>query len=242
MLNRGAIVGALLALALSGCGGVDGQAEPTSPAGTPSAQEAPSVTEPGAFPDEPVLREQFDDPASGWPAEGYADGGYRLTLAGEGQILTAAAPVAVEPGSTGAFIEAEVTLLGTNGRAGLFCRGTPDGRTLYAFTIGADGAWALERYEGGAPTTVASDNLPEGIVNPPGEANLLRLICGAGPPGSPASFALTINATPYLTAQDPTSLDPGGASQVGAVVVGQGTGEGAVEAHYDNVAVWIADS
>lgn len=235
MLTVRAVLAVTLALALSGCGDAQQQAVPTT---SPPAQEGPAMADPGAFPDEPVLREEFADPASGWPASGYTDGGYRLALDGDAGIVTASAPLAVEPGNTGVFVEAEVTLLGGNGRAGVLCRGTPDGRTLYAFTIGAGGAWALERYEDGAPELVASDVLPEGIVNPVGEANLLRLICGAGEPGGPASFAFTVNATPFLTAQDPTSIDPGGSSQVGAVLVRDDTGP--VEARYDNVAVWIA--
>jgi hypothetical protein len=226
-----------LALALAGCAG-DGQAAPASQP-SPSAQEEGAVTDPGAFPDEPVLREQFDDPTSGWPDSGYVDGGYRLALEGDREIVTTPAPLTVEPGNAGVFIESEVTLLGGNGRAGLFCRGARDGQTFYALTIGAGGAWAIERYSDGSPEVIDSGTLPEGIVNPPGEPNLLRLICGAGEPGGPASLAVTINATPLITAQDPASLDPGPASHIGAVILGDNAG--AFEARYDNVAVWIAE-
>jgi hypothetical protein len=231
---RGWTVAAVAALvaALAGCG-EQPAAAPVAPAGQTEA-----VADPGAFPDEPLLREQFGDPAAGWPATGYqGDGTYRLAAGDGDAFVTAPAPLVIEPGTAGTLAEAEVTLGGAGGRAGLFCRGSEDGQTMYALSVSANGAWALERYEEGNASVLESGTLPEGIVNPPGQPNLLRLICGAGEPGATASLVVTVNATPYITAQDPDSIDPGTSSRVGLFAASEG---GAFEARFDNVAVWVA--
>lgn len=241
MLTRARWAALATALALAACGAdaadTGSRAAPSPPsAPAPSAAQEDPLTDPGAFPSEAALREQFEDPASGWPAAGYADGRYRVAVEGGRPFATVAAPVAIEPPLSGVFVEAEVTSTAGTGRAGLHCRGSQDGETLYALSIGADGSWAMERYEGGVGALLDGGTLPDTVLGDPGEPNLLRLICGSAAPGTAVSLVFTVNATQYLTVTDPVALDPGPSSTAGLFVSGAG------EAAYDNLALWVAEA
>lgn len=211
---------------------------PEPPAAEPSAEVDP-VTDPGAFPAEPALREQFEDPGSGWPPEGYADGRYRVAVEGQRPFAAVAAPLAIEPGAAGVYLESEVSLTGGAGRAGLHCRGGEDGQTFYALSVGADGSWAMERYEGGTGVVLDGGTLPDTVLSDDGQANLLRLICGAAAAGTPVSLVFTVNATQYLTVIDPVALEAGAGSTAGLFVGAQEGGS--AQAVYDNLAIWVAE-
>lgn len=243
MLSRARWAALAASFALVACGADAAEPDPgVTSASEPAAAEpvdGDPVTDPGAFSAEPALREQFEDPSSGWPPQGYADGRYRVVVEGGRPFAAVAAPLAIEPGAAGVYLEAEVSLTGGAGRAGLHCRGGQDGQTLYALSVGADGTWAMERYEGGVGAVLDGGTLPDTVLSDEGQPNLLRLICGAGAAGTPVSLVFTLNATQYLTVTDPVALDPGATSTAGLFVGAQDGGP--AEAAYDNVAVWVAE-
>jgi hypothetical protein len=231
----------LAACALGACGG----ARPSAgPAVAPPEEEGTAVDDPGAFPEEPLLREDFAAGAGRWPqTEGRAQvvgGSYRISLDGTGALLTSPAPLTVEPGTAGVLVEAEVTLRHGSGSAGLFCRGVEGRQTFYALTLDAAGDWALRRFEDGAQRVLDSGTLPATVTSEPGEPSLLRLACGTGTGGVPVSLAFTVNASPFLSVRDPQAVDPGGPSRVGVVALGAHDGT-PFEAGFDNVAVWLAE-
>ena len=222
LLTRALRLAVGVALVATACG---------SPGAAPSPTPAPD--DPGAFPERPQFLDDFSDRASGWPDQAYADGALVL---GGGRLTRVAAPVAIDPGRTGTLLEAEVTLDGESGAAGLFCRGSDEGG--YEFTLSTAGAWRVQRVDATGERVLGSGEIPEGDLSAPGEPILLRFVCGAGAAGEPVSLGFTVNATTLSFVRDPGGLEPPGSSSAGVLIAGGSTD---FSARFDNFALWLAE-
>lgn len=146
-------------------------------------------------------------------------------------VLTAGA--AVSPGRRGTLVEAAVHPP-RRGYVGAFCRGSRDAASGYAILVDRAGRVRVERREAGAVTVLRRVNLARNERSDPGEPTLLRIACGAGRPGAPATIAFTVNASPYAYVADMRSLPAGDATSAGLLST-----RGSARA--DHAAVWLAE-
>jgi hypothetical protein len=203
-----------LALLLAACG-ADEESAPR-PASTTAKANA------GAFPAQPQVTDRFDDRGSGWPAHGYRSGGFVL----ENDV--AVAPQTIEPGRRGTLAEVQVRPP-RKGSAGVFCRGSKDGRRGYALVVDAGGRVAVLRLDGERSRVLKNVQLaPNERSNP----TLLRLACGEGSGDGPITLAFTVNASPYAYVYDKPALPAGRTSHVGLTADGR--------ARLDDFALWLA--
>ena len=204
----------LLALALaaavllaSGCGGDEVRERPEMPASATTPDPAA-----GAFPAEPQVVDDFADPGSGWPPDGYREGVYVVSDSGTGAVLApqrvSRRPAARSPRSCWSRPGA--------GR-GLLCRAASDGSAGYALLLGADGRVQISRIEDSKASVLKDFRLTPNERSEGGKASLLRLGCGTGEPGEPVTLIFSVNATPYGTIVDEQSVDPGREARVGLV-------------------------
>lgn len=226
-----ALLATLLAAGLAACGEDDAAGDRPSAGPAPSAPATRAArAQRERFPDRPQVDLDF---AAGGDAElpavdvsegAGADTGdsYRLRLA-EGEAVRAPARRAAEPGTTA------VTVVGTiraptrlAGRAGIFCRGSADGRTGYELTVDRRGRVRLERVEGGRRTLLAGYGARIDAAEPPGEPLPLVLACGTGTePGSGVTLGIAVGVQEMTFIGDRRPLDPGPRAQAGLVVSGE---------------------
>lgn len=114
-----------------------------------------------------------------------------------------------------------MTLPRAPGAAGLFCRGSADGRSGYELLVSREGRWRIDRVEEGRRRRLGGGVVSTETV-PPGQSTLLRFLCGAGRPGANVTLGFTINATPFQFVADPRSYAPGTPGEAGAVIAGGG--------------------
>ena len=216
------IIGVLLLVvaALSGCdGGQDNGASPqASP--SPTISIVPDI-DPGILTAEPSLTEDFSAGPSGWTGGAVRAGRFAVSVPNGRDLGFAVAPERIAPGSTGVFLQARIDMP-RRGRAGLFCRRSPDGRGGYAVIFDpAAGAWEVLRLERDEPEHVRGEALRPEVVRP-GEDAFVRMLCGTGEPGEPVTIAFTINSSGLLGARDESALAVAGTSTAGVVVEGRG--------------------
>ncbi|HWC11316.1 MAG TPA: hypothetical protein VG455_08850 [Acidimicrobiales bacterium] len=245
MRRRRGLLVAGAAMLLAACGGGGGEA-PEEGASGPPETSARSENPAGAFPDEPTFRDDLTVPVPGWPrldeadgsAAGPVTGAYQLRAGSDHVLFPAAAPIAVEPGNRGTFSEVELTLTpGAEGGGGLFCRGSPDGTSMYAATFSGQGTYAVQRVEQGDVTVLKEEKVPG--VTPDRGPVLLRLICGTGEDDREVSLLVTVNASPFSVVRDPRPLRAGPSSRVG-VVASRGQGVEPATARFNNFALFLA--
>ena len=127
---------------LAGCG-----SEPPGGRGPDGAEGDAGLVTPdpatGSFPDRPQVVENFSNPGSGWPRDGYRDGAFVLPARGSGAVL---APKRIVPATRGTLSEVVVEPP-AGGAAGLLCRASDDGGTGYGLLLGADSKVQLLRLE-----------------------------------------------------------------------------------------------
>lgn len=228
-----ALLAAGLALALAACGedggaGVGaGDRSSAAPGATPTGATASGGGE--RFPDRPQVDLDFagggsdELPAVERPegAGASTEGSYRLRLT-DGGVVRAPARRIAEPGA------AAVSVVGTiraptrlDGQAGLFCRGSADGRTGYELTVDRRGRVRLERVEDGRRTLLAGYDARIDAAVPPDEPLPLVLACGTGTePGSGVTLGIAVGARPTTFIGDRRPLAPGPRGLAGLVVSG----------------------
>jgi len=235
-----ALLAALCALAINACGKDD--ADPTASATTTAAPAAKQ--DPGAFPDKPQILLRFAARPEDWPAQvrkggseaGYAAGRYRLT--GTGTAFRVALPRPIEPAARGVLLETTLRLT-RSGRAGLFCRGSEDGRSGYELTVDRSGHWEITRVEDGVGKPVGDGEVgAEAVGGKSGDA-LVRLICGAAEVGKPLSLGFTIGAREVEFVRDEQALAPASTSRVGLVV--RTSAQAAAQASFEYFAASLAE-
>lgn len=180
----------------------------------------------GTFPPRPQVLVDFSKGAAG---------GFPGTISGGALVFRAAAAarLEVEPGTRGTLLETAVHPP-KRGFVGAFCRGSEDAGSGYALLIDRDGRVRLERRDAEEIKVLRRFSLSHSERSDDGEPTLLRLACGAGTPGTPATIAFTINASPYAYVADLKSLPAGATSSVGLLATG-----GAARA--DHAAIWLSE-
>jgi hypothetical protein len=231
------LLGAAAAPALGACGSGDqGPDRSPAPAGAaarpaPASSAAPTRLPAGAPP--PVAKYRFDEHPAGFTG-GDFEGAMLAVRARSGITQPAVAPHRARPATRFELLETEVVLPET-GAAGLFCRGSAGGRSGYRLLVARDRRWRIERVDHGAVTPVGSGRLDPNEASPPQRPTLLRLVCGSGAAGRPATLGFTVNARPLQLMADRHSLrPPGHSSRVGLVVEGADVG---TSARFANLAV-----
>jgi hypothetical protein len=221
--RRAALLAPLVVLA--GCGG-----------GERAADDRPTQAEParkqdrdsGKFPERPQVLDDFSDRGSGWEAAGYRAGAYVL------RDGAAAAPQPVEPGRRGALAEVAVSPP-RSGAAGLFCRGSADGRSGYALLLDAEHRVRLLRVENGRTATLKRFRLAPNERSDAGKPTLLRLACGTAAPGKPLTIGFTVNSSPFAYVRDARALPAGASTRAGLIA------EDGSAARFDEFALWLAE-
>lgn len=219
----------LSGLAACGGGGDDDREANLRPRGTTAATGATSSLGP------PAGRPQVDvDFARGASDElpafestdgsgAQQDGSYRLRLF-EGDAVRAPARRTATPGT------APVVVVGTvraptelDGRAGVFCRGSADGRTGYELSVDRVGRVRLERVRDGRRTLIAGYEARIDAASPPDAPLPLVLFCAGGPgTGAEATLGVVVGVKAMTFFADPEPLEPGPRAQAGLVVSGGG--------------------
>jgi hypothetical protein len=225
MLMRTGLAAALaLALAIAGAGCGDdssetpgGEGTGVDPSGSGQGEANPDATPrelAGSLPDSPQLLLRFSERPAGWPprvrrggsSAAYGDGGYVLRAAA-GEAIRVPAERSADPANQAVLLETEVRLPPAPAGAGLYCRGSADQGSGYAFTVSGNGRWRIERIENGVAQELGS-GLASVETTKPGQPTLLRFLCGAGLPGENLTLAYTINATELQAVNDPASIAP----------------------------------
>ncbi len=226
-----ALLAAGLALALTACG-EDGSSGGGDRSSAPSGSTPTGATGSrgaGRFPDRPQVDLDFAQGASDELAAlerpggvgVSAEGSYRLRLV-DGAAVRAPARRVAEPGT------AAVSVVGTvraptrlDGRAGIFCRGTADGRTGYELSVDRGGRARLERVQDGRRTLLAGYGARIDAAVPPDEPLPLVLACGTGTePGSGVTLGIAVGVQEMTFIGDRQPLDPGPRGLAGLVVSG----------------------
>jgi len=214
-------------------------AEPAVAAETPTpapAASAPPPT-PVEVPPDALYYDDFSDPTSGWDRideqrifANYIDNAYRIWIDNGNTSYWYSTEETFGP----AVLETSVTLQGGPdvNRFGVHCGFDGDGSwEMIQFLLDGQGRYGIlwvdpqaidetrEIYLG------AEGMQPSPAVNPAGERNLLRAVCGAD------SVSLWVNGEQLLTAENPMTID----GSIGMVVYGFG-GPG-VDALYDYLLV-----
>lgn len=228
----------LLALALGAgllaCGGGDGDGDGDRASATaPSTTPATAPGQPGRerFPDSPQVDVDFatgagagELPAVRRPAGTGArsEDSYRLRLA-EGDAVRAPARRVAEPGSAAVSVIATVRApTRLEGRAGVFCRGSADGRTGYELTVDRRGRVRLERVQDARRTLLAGYDARIDAAVPPDEPLPVVLSCGTGSErGSGATLGVAVGVQQMTLIADPRPLPAGARGLAGLVVSGE---------------------
>lgn len=193
---RRAIV--LAGLALAACGGDEAAERPER---TPAP--APAATPAGGFPDRPQVEL----------------GGRSLAAPGEGS-RRAAAPRAAEPGSQAVTVVATVRAPEElDGRAGVFCRGSADGRSGYELTVDRRGRVELDRVEDGRRTLLAGYSKRIDTAVDPSQPLPVMLACGRGDRRG-VTLGVLVGVGQFTYVRDRRPVDPGPRGEAGLVASG----------------------
>jgi hypothetical protein len=200
------VVGA--AFAAAACGGDDAPAR---------RDPAPAVTAPATA----------AAPAAGFPKRPQVSLGPRALRDGREP-----APQAAEPATTPAYV------IGTvhrperlDGRAGVFCRGSADGRTGYELTVDRRGRVRLERLDDGRRTLLAGYATRVGAATDPEQALPVILVCGRGDARG-VTLGVLVGAGQLTYIRDRRPLDPGARAAVGLVTRGGNARFGALDVRF----------
>lgn len=146
---------------------------------------------------------------------------YRLRLT-DGDAARAPARRSAEPGTAAVAVVATVrdpTRL--DGRAGVFCRGSADGRTGYELTVDRRGRVRLERVQEGRRTLLAGYDARIDAPVSPEEPLPLVLACGTGTERGPGvTLGIGVGVRQMTFIGDRRPLDPGSRGHAGLVVGG----------------------
>lgn len=242
MLSRRLLCALPAVLLLAACGGDD----PKPPAAKAKATTTPARVADapaGRFPDTPQVDLDFTKGEQGLPPVKSAAGtaalagdSYLVRLARAGS-LRAPAERAAKPGSAG------ISVVGTvrrperlQGRAGVFCRGSQDGRSGYELTIDRRGRARLERVEDGRRTLTASFRAVVDRASPPGSPVPVVLTCGIDKDAK-ITLGFTVGARQLTYVRDARPLDPGPLGRAGLVATG-GRGD---EARFGALQLYLAE-
>lgn len=218
---------AVLGAALSGCGQDGGDRAATTAS---SSTQASTSGSPGGdrFPDRPQVDVDFatgggdELPQARRPTGTGARSGesYRLRLE-QGDAVRAPARRAAEPGSAAVSVVATLRApTRLDGRAGIFCRGSADGRTGYELTVDRRGRVRLERVQDGRRTLLAGYEARIDAAVPPDAPVPIVLSCGTGTGrGSGVTLSVAVGVQQMTLIGDPRPL-PGGRGLAGLVVAG----------------------
>lgn len=213
----------LAATLLAACGGGDRQADPR-PRATTGATGTTAAAD--AFPSRPQVDVDFAEKDGAEPpafereeGSGARDGdAYRLRAAGGGAVR-APARLTATPG-TAAVLVLGAVLAPTelDGRTGVFCRGSADGRTGYELTVDRGGQVRLERVRDGRRTRLAEYDEPD-AARQTDEPLPVALACGRDTnPASAIALGVTVGVNPMTFFDDPEPLDPGPVGRAGLLV------------------------
>ena len=158
----------------------------------------------------------------------------RLARAGS---LRAPSDRAAEPGTAG------ISVVGTirrperlQGRAGVFCRGSANGRSGYELTVDRQGRARLERVEDGRRTLTAGFRAVVDRASPPGTPVPVVLTCGIDKDAK-ITLGFTVGARQLTYVRDERPLDPGSSGRAGLVV----TGARGDEARFGALQLYLAE-
>jgi hypothetical protein len=223
VLSRRLLCALPAVLLLAGCGGDDTKTPAAKATATPArAADAPA----GRFPDHPQVDVDFTTGEQGLAAVHGPAGtaalvgdSFLVQLARTGS-LRAPAGQAAEPGSAG------VSVVGTirrperlQGRAGVFCRGSADGRSGYELTVDRAGRARVERVEDGRRTLTAGFRAVVDRASPPGTPVPVVLTCGIDKDAQ-ITLGFTVGARQLTYVRDPRPLEPGPSGGAGLVATG----------------------
>ncbi|HET8626738.1 MAG TPA: hypothetical protein VFL91_04935 [Thermomicrobiales bacterium] len=149
-----------------------------------------------------VLRDDFSNPASGWPTgattgggAAYAGGGYQITLTRTDWVIRAYPNQ--PPGLADVTVDVDATVAagGAQAGAGIVCRRV-DANNHYLLRITGAGGYAIRKYQGGVWTTLASGTSP--AIHTGNATNHLLAACVG------SVLALVVNGQRVATVQDST--------------------------------------
>lgn len=189
---------------------------PTAPAPSDRLDALPVVIQTdfksGAVADFPAFRNQFGTGEA-------TRGSYRLALR-SGESVRAPVEPSMAPSENGALIVASVrSASNLRGRAGVFCRGSDDGKTGYELTFDRSGRATLDRVLRGKRTLVAGFEAPiDGIV--PADAPVPgALFCGGKDNAGVVGAAVGVQEITFFDDPDPLPVT---AEENACFVVGGG--------------------
>jgi hypothetical protein len=206
---------------------------PASPSPIPltSTATSPPLT-PTQIPTGALYYDDFSDPETGWDRRsepklsfGYMDGAYRIWIDFPG----AAYWFNPEGLYADVVVESQVTLRDGPeiNRFGLMCRHDAATGGMVQFLIDGRGRFGILWQQAGESTYLGADGMQSSdMINPAGEANLLRAVCAAD------TLSFFVNGEELLTTQDTVSS---GGGELGFIVYTIG-GAG-IEVSYDYLLV-----
>lgn len=186
---------AVIAATAAACGGEE--PERRAPAPKPAATATPAGAPGEGFPDRPQVDLR---PRS-------LDGGRQ------------AAPEA-KPPTTPAYVIGTVRRPERlPGRAGVFCRGSQDGRTGYELTVDRRGRVELDRVQAGRRTLLAGYETRVGAAVDPEQPLPVILVCGKGDERG-VTLGVLVGVGQLTFIRDRRPLDPGARGRTGLVATG----------------------
>lgn len=93
-----------------------------------------------------------------------------------------------------------------DGRAGVFCRGSADGRSGYELSVDKTGRVRLERVENGRRELLAGYEARIDAASPPDEPIPVILVCGGREGASEVTLGVTVGAKALTFFDDPDPL------------------------------------
>jgi hypothetical protein len=238
VLSRRLLCALPAVLLLAACGGDD------EPGAKARATATPTPAAPaGRFPETPQVDLDFTKGEQGLPpVEGaagtaaLAGDAFAVRLARSGSLRVPAARAA-EPGT------AAISVVGTirrperlQNRAGVFCRGSEDGRSGYELTVDRRGRARLERVENGRRTLTAGFRAVVDRASPPGSPVPVVLTCGIDKDDK-ITLGFTVGARQLTYVRDERPLDPGPSGRAGLVV----SGTRGAEARFGALQLYLAE-
>jgi hypothetical protein len=202
-----------------------------APAAPSAEQEAAPAQEPAtSAPSDPApateaesedptfIEDSFLDEFSGWDVVragkgrkgevlDYVDGSYHVGLTGPATGTASAAPYQGSAPDGDIAVQAVVRIDAGRGVAGVFCRGSADGREGYVAGIGPKGSYSIIRAGGNAPRPLTSPHARDAVVGPPGSDNTVRLECLGSGDSPDATLRLYVNDQLVAEVIDPDPLD-----------------------------------
>jgi len=240
VLSRRLLCALPAVLLLAACGGDDEPKAKAKATATPApAADAPA----GRFPEKPQVDLDFTTGEQDLPPVKSAAG--TAALAGDSYLVRLArtgslrvpADRSAEPGTAG------ISVVGTirrperlQGRAGVFCRGSEDGRSGYELTVDRRGRARLERVEDGRRTLTAGFRAVVDRASPPGSPVPVVLTCGIDKDDK-ITLGFTVGARQLTYVRDERPLDPGPSGRAGFVA----SGPRGAEARFGALQLYLAE-